>query len=224
MNYVDFIIIGFVLIGFILGYKDGLVRKIIGLLGLFLGIFLAVKFAAKAGRLIAPLMDGEVYLAEIAAGILIFLAVLVLSAVVKRLVHPHDKVSKFVNQLLGGITGTVQIIFLISGIFLFLNIFNVPDKKASGKSMFYSSVYGIMPKTIDFMIGGKDFFKDYIENKDKAELKKNDKLESRRKDSAEPEITAAKDTLSQPEKNKKMKKTVIIKKNKNRQTTKIARN
>lgn len=224
MNYVDFIIIGFVLIGFILGYKDGLVRKIIGLLGVFLGIFLAVKFAAKAGRLIAPLMDGEVYLAEIAAGILIFLFVLILTAVVKRLVHPHDKVSKFVNQLLGGITGTIQIIFIISGILLFLNIFNVPDKKAAGKSMFYSSVYGIMPKTIDFMIGGKDFFKDYIENKDKAEIKKNGEAKGSEAGNGSTKITAVKDTLSQPEKNKKMKKTVIIKKNKNRPMPKIAQN
>lgn len=213
MNYVDFIILGFVIIGFILGYKDGLVRKIIGLLGLFLGIFLAVKFAAKAGKLIAPMMDQEVYLAEIAAGIIIFIAVIVLTAVVKRLVHPHDKVSKFVNQLLGGITGTIQIIFLISGIFLFLNIFNVPDKKAAGKSLLYGSVYGLMPKTIEFMIGGKDFVKDYIESKDRAELKKN-----------KAEITPAKDTLSVSEKNKKIKKTVITRKNKTRQMTKIAAN
>lgn len=208
MNYVDFIIIGFVIIGFILGYKDGLVRKIIGLLGLFLAIFLAVKFAAKAGKLISPLMDQEIYLAEIAAGILIFIAVIIITSVIKRVIHPHDKVSKFANQILGGITGTVQIIFFISGIFLFLNIFNVPDKKTAGKSMFYGSVYGIMPKTIEFMIGGKDFVKDYIENKDKAELKKNG-----------TEITPAKDTLSVSEKNKKVNKTVVTKKNKTRQNT-----
>ncbi|MGE5431465.1 MAG: CvpA family protein [Syntrophomonadaceae bacterium] len=213
MNYVDFIIIGFVIIGFILGFKDGLVRKIIGLLGLFLGIFLAVKFAAKAGKLIAPLMDQEIYLAEIAAGILIFIAVIVLTSIIKRVIHPHDKVSKFVNQILGGVTGTVQIIFLISGIFLFLNIFNVPNKKTADKSLLYGSVYGIMPRTIEFMIGGKDFVKDYIESKDRAELKKNG-----------AQITPAIDTLSASEKNKKVNKTVITKKNKNRQITKIAAN
>jgi membrane protein required for colicin V production len=206
-----------VLIGFILGYKDGLVRKIIGLLGVFLGIFLAVKFAAKAGTLIAPLMDQEFYLAEIAAGFLIFLAVVVIASVVKRMVHPHDKVSKFTNQLLGGITGTIQIVFIISGLFLFLNIFNVPDKKAADKSLLYGSVYGVMPKTIDFMIGGKNFVKDYIESKDKAELKKDG-----------TGISPAKDTLSVAEKNKKVKKTVTTKrtvapkKSKAKQTTKIA--
>jgi membrane protein required for colicin V production len=200
-----------VLVGFILGYKDGLVRKIIGLLGIFLGIFLAVKFAAKAGTLIAPMMDQEIYLAEIAAGILIFLIVIVLTSIIKRMVHPHDKVGKFANQLLGGLTGTIQIIFIISGIFLFLNIFNVPGKKAQDKSLLYGSVYELMPKTIDFMIGGKNFVRDYIENKDKAELKKNG-----------TEVTAAKDTLSAAEKNKKVKKTVITKKAKSRQMPKIA--
>jgi len=42
MNYIDYILIAIILIGFILGYKDGLVRKVIGLLGLVVAIFLAI--------------------------------------------------------------------------------------------------------------------------------------------------------------------------------------
>ncbi|MGE5680046.1 MAG: CvpA family protein [Bacillota bacterium] len=167
MNYLDYIIAGLIIIGFILGYKDGLVRKIIGLLGIFLGIFLGIRLSSTVGKLIAPLMDHEDYLAEIVAGILIFILVIIATSVLKRLIHPHDKVSKFVNQILGGMTGIVQIIFFISGFFLFLNIFNVPDKKTADKSLLYNPVSSIMPKTIDFMIGGKDIFKEYIENKDK---------------------------------------------------------
>ncbi|MGE5401608.1 MAG: CvpA family protein [Ignavibacteriales bacterium] len=167
MNYLDYIIFGLIVIGFILGFKDGLVRKIIGLLGIFLGIFLAVKLSGKAGKLIAPLLDQELYLAEIAAGLIIFVLTVILASVVKRLVHPHDKVSKLANQILGGMTGIVQIVFFMSGIFLFLNIFKIPEKKVADNSFLYGSVYNVMPKTIDFMIGGKDFVKDYIENKDK---------------------------------------------------------
>jgi len=167
LNYLDYIIIALILVGFILGYKDGLVRKIIGLLGIFAGIFLAVKFSDSLGRILSPLMDNELYLSEIIAGVIIFLLCIIIASIIKRVIHPHDKVNKFLNQFLGGLTGILQIVFFTSIAFLFLSLFSFPSKETSRKSILYSSVYSVVPSTIDFLIGGKDFVKDYIENKDK---------------------------------------------------------
>jgi len=50
LNYIDYIIILFLIVGFLLGFRDGLVRKIIGLIGLILGIVLAFEFAGMAGK------------------------------------------------------------------------------------------------------------------------------------------------------------------------------
>ncbi|MDP4172662.1 MAG: CvpA family protein [Bacteroidota bacterium] len=177
MNYLDYIIAGLLILGFILGYKDGLVRKIIGLIGIFLGIFLAVKLSPKLGQLISPLFDNEEYLAGIIAGIAVFIIVIIATTILKRVIHPHDKVSKFANQMLGGLTGVIQILFFTSGFFLFLNIFNVPNKKTADKALLYHPVAEVMPKTIDFMIGGKNIFREYIENKDKLKDGKNDQEE-----------------------------------------------
>ena len=49
MNYIDYILIVIVLIGFLLGFKDGLIRKIIGLIGLIAGIALALGKIAPEG-------------------------------------------------------------------------------------------------------------------------------------------------------------------------------
>lgn len=175
MNYLDYIILALIIIGFILGFKDGLVRKIIGLAGIIAGIFLAVKFSDRFGQLLSPLMDYELYLSEIIAGIIIFLICIVAASIIKRVIHPHDKVNKFVNQFLGGITGIVQMVFFASFFFLVLSLFRFPSEETSKKSLLYSSVYGIVPGTIDFLIGGKDFVRDYIENKDKnAKIKSSD--------------------------------------------------
>lgn len=174
MNYIDYIILGIVIIGFILGYKDGLVRKVIGLLGLIVAIFLGVTYAGELGEYLAPMFNNENYLAKIVSGFIIFMATILAFAILKRLVHPSDKVSKFVNQLLGGIAGTIQIIFFTSVFLLLLNVLSIPKQEDINESILYSSIYSVIPTTIDLIIGSdfktEGFIKDYIESKNTKEL------------------------------------------------------
>jgi len=178
LNYIDFIIIALFLVGFILGFKDGFIRKLIGLAGIVVGIFLAVKLSDTAGKLLLPIFNGEPYLAGIIGAILIFVLTIVAASIIKRLVHPHDKVNKMLNQILGGTAGCIQVVFFLSLIFLLLSAFNYPDEKTSSESLFYKPVYSVVPGTIGFLIGGKDLVKEYIGDPDKKNQKiKTDKKE-----------------------------------------------
>ncbi len=174
MNYIDYIIIVIVLIGFLLGFKDGLVRKIIGIIGLVLAIGLAIQFSDPLGLFIAPVFGDELYLSSIIAGIFIFVLTILAFTVIKRIVHPLDKVNKFVNQILGGAAGAIQIIFFLSAFFIFLNVFRLPNKEAKENSLFYFTVSGVIPSTIDFVLGTnfktKMIIKDYIDSKDQIEV------------------------------------------------------
>ena len=134
MSYFDYIIVAVLLVGFILGFKDGLVRKIIGLLGIIVGLVLAFYYSEKAAVYLAPLFNNELYLAQIVAGLLIFILTIFVASVIKRIVHPLDKVNRFLNQFLGGITGAIQILFFLSVFLLFLDIFNVPSVKTKDES------------------------------------------------------------------------------------------
>ena len=167
MNYIDYTIIIIVLIGFLLGYKDGLVRKLIGLIGFVIGVFVAFKFAEPAGAYIAPVFNDDTELAVIIAGILIFLLVILLTSLIKRVIHPFDKVNRFLNQLLGGIAGVIQIVFFISGFLLFLNIFRFPSEDVRNGSLLYNDVYKVIPVTIDLIAGKdskiKDLAREYIQ-------------------------------------------------------------
>ena len=153
MNYIDFIIIFILFIGFALGFRDGLIRKLIGLIGLVFGVVLALEFYKELGLFISPIINDEIYLAEIIAWLFIFIGVIFLASILKRIIHPLDKVNKFMNQLLGGISGTLQILFFISGFVLFLNVFNIPNSEDKEGSLFYNSVYNVIPVTIDLIIG-----------------------------------------------------------------------
>ena len=180
MIYIDYIIVVVILIGFILGFKDGLVRKIIGLTGLALGILFAIEFSGDLGAFLSPVFNDEIYFSNIVSGFLIFFLTILLASVIKRIVHPLDKVNKFVNQLLGGLTGAIQIIFFISGFLLFLNIFNIPSKETRQDSIFYNGIASLVPNTIDFILGDnsktKNLFQEYIEGNDEAPVEEEEKL------------------------------------------------
>lgn len=170
MNLVDIIIIAVVIIGFILGFKDGCIRKLIGLTGFALAIFLTAKYAVIIGQKFNDWLGIEYYLSKIIAGIFIFFGIIIVFAILKRIVHPFDKVNNLVNQIMGGILGVIQILFFLSGIFFLLNIFNAPSKNVRKNSLFYQKVYNIIPMTINYINNytpdTKDLLKDYINKKD----------------------------------------------------------
>ncbi|MBN1300235.1 MAG: CvpA family protein [Melioribacteraceae bacterium] len=170
MNYLDYLIIAVIILGFILGFKDGLVRKIIGVLGLIIGVALAFEYSDDIAVYLAPFLNDEIYLAELFSGFLIFFITMILFAILKRIIHPFDKVNRFMNQLLGGIAGAVQIIFFISGFLLLMNVFSYPDKSDRSESLLYDITYSVIPSTIDLFMGkdskAQNIIKDYIEEKE----------------------------------------------------------
>jgi membrane protein required for colicin V production len=165
LNFLDIIILAVFLIGFALGYKDGLIRKLIGLVGLALAIYLAAKYAESFGRTLANLAGLEIYFAKIIAGILLFFAIVSIFSFIKRVVHPFDKVNNFINQLLGAIVGTAQVLFFLSAVFFILSMFGLPEDSSTEGSLFYKSVYNILPETVNFLNDytpePKKFFENY---------------------------------------------------------------
>lgn len=170
MNYIDIIIIAAIAIGFLLGFKDGFVRKLVGIIGFITAVIVAILFSSFLGRLIESTLGIEFYLAEIMAGVLLFVAIMIVTTILKRVIHPFDKVNNLINQLIGGFVGVLQLLFFLSAIFLLLNIFDFPDKKTQKSSMFYRYVYGVIPTSVDFLKdytpSTEDVIKDYINHKD----------------------------------------------------------
>lgn len=170
MNFIDIIIITALAIGFLLGFKDGFVRKLVGIIGFIAAVTIAILFSSFVGRMIESVFGIEFYLAEIMAGLLLFIAIMIVTTILKRVIHPFDKVNNFINQLIGGFVGIIQLLFFISAILLLLNIFDFPDKKTQKSSVFYKYAYSTIPTSIDFLKdytpSTEDVIKDYINQKD----------------------------------------------------------
>jgi membrane protein required for colicin V production len=170
LNLVDLIIFVIAVIGFILGFKDGFIRKLIGFVGFVLAIYFSITYAAQLGKSVENTFGIEFYLSEIIAGVVIFIGIIVLTAIIKRLVHPYDKVNNLLNQIVGGVVGLIQILFFISAALYILNVFNVPSENSKKGSLLYEPVYSIIPATINFVGNytpeAKKRIKDYINDKD----------------------------------------------------------
>lgn len=151
MNYIDLILIVIIAIAFILGFKDGFVRKLIGTIGFLLAVFLSITFSTALGEFVFKLLGIELYFAEILAGVIIFFATITAFSFLKRVVHPFDKVNSLINRLMGGISGLLQILFFLSALLYLLGIFEIPDKDKRKESLLYKPVYSLVPKTIDFL-------------------------------------------------------------------------
>ena len=158
------------LIGFILGYKDGFVRKLIGIVGFVLAVFLSIYFASQLGLVIESVFRIEYYFAEIVGGVIIFVAVITIAMILKRVLHPFDMVNNLINQIVGGIVGSIQIIYFLSAIFIILNLFNLPEKQTRDQSILYSPTYKVIPLTIQYLSyytpQPRKLIEEYIHDKD----------------------------------------------------------
>ncbi len=165
MNILDIIIFAIFLIGFALGYKDGIIRKLIGLAGLALAIYLSAKYAESFGNTLADVTGLEIYFAKIIGAIILFFAIIITFSLIKRIIHPFDKVNNFINQLLGAIVGAAQLLFFLSAVFFILSMFGLPQESSTKGSLFYKTVYNILPETVNFLNdytpAPKKFFENY---------------------------------------------------------------
>ncbi len=149
MNVLDIVIAAILSIGFILGYKDGFVRKLIGTIGFVAAVYFAIRFSFDLGKAIENVLGIEIYLARIIGGLAIFLAIMVLTSILKRIIHPFDKVNNLINQIVGGIVGTLQVLVFLSALFFLLNVFKIPGKETADGSFLYKPVYNVIPFAID---------------------------------------------------------------------------
>ena len=170
MILLDALIIIGVLIGFILGFKDGFIRKLVGIAGFIVAVILAVFFAGSLGLMIENAFGIEYYLSEIIGGVVIFFGVLLIFTLLKRVVHPFDKVNNLINQIIGGVIGSIQILYFLSAIFVIVNVFNLPEKETRNNSIFYNSTYQLIPLTIEYLSNytpqPRKIIEQYINEKD----------------------------------------------------------
>jgi membrane protein required for colicin V production len=126
MNLLDLVLLLILAWGAIAGYRNGLFREVASLLGLVLGVFLAIIAADVTGRVAAGMVDWNVLPLKVLAFVVVFaLIILILKALAGALTGLFKAVMlNFFNRLAGFFFGLLKASILISLVLFFLQLFN----------------------------------------------------------------------------------------------------
>lgn len=150
-HYLDYVIIGFLIIGFLLGFKDGLLKKILSLLGFIVAIIAAIYLSPKVRPFFIDALNFSPKTSLYVSIILIFLLFFILSKIVVKLFKPQNSVLGFIDRLIGGIIGIFQLGLLLSALLIILNFFEYPTQEEKKQIKYYSLVYNLIPSTFKFV-------------------------------------------------------------------------
>ena len=151
MNTLDIIIIVLLVWGGIAGFRKGFFLEAAALIGLVLGIYLAVIAADIAGKVFSGLVDWNPLPIRILTFIVVFGLIVVILKLIGKLITEFFKaiMLNFINRLLGLVLGVAKFAFLISVVFLFVAILNeqyslMPEHWLEN-SYFYDKLQGLAP-------------------------------------------------------------------------------
>ncbi len=151
MNLVDILIIIGVILYMILGYRDGVMKKIFGILGFWVGLIIATKYMQFVGGYFMNWFDLE----ESVADVLSFFCIFTLIAMIGNFTYrwygksTTESLNTF-SRVGGAILGAAQGLVGVSLILLMLNIYDVPAEDVQNDSYFYNDTIQIAPSVFDF--------------------------------------------------------------------------
>lgn len=160
----DGILMIFVILAFIRGWKKGLLWAICSLLAVFLGIVIALKLSGVLSEYLFTQQILSSKYTMLVAFVILFLGTIYLFRTAIKLIEGLlDKLFLgWVNNLSGGLLYAFFVVFIVSTFCWLANQINLlkPAMKAESKS--YSYIEPIAPKTIGFVSSYLPFCKDMI--------------------------------------------------------------
>jgi len=150
-DLIDYIILGFLVLGFILGFKDGFIKKIFSLIGFVISIIAALTFSPRTRSYLINYLDLNPSTAVVVSFVLIFLIVFILSKLIIKFIRPKKSVLGLIDRTIGGLIGIFQMGLFLSGILIFLSLFKFPSNEQKSSLKYYNFTYNLLPETFDFV-------------------------------------------------------------------------
>lgn len=149
MSVFDIVVISLLLISAILGFKNGFVKQLFGLLAVFLGVYCAFKFSGLISSLIQKLITVDPLTLSVVAFILIMILVWIGVVFLGKLLNSMVKLAAlaFINRLLGLLFATIQTLFIISAMVYAFSYLEVSKEQAVNNELSKSKLYQPMLRT-----------------------------------------------------------------------------
>ena len=126
MNYIDIVILLFLLYGAFRGFSKGLIIEVATLAGLILGVFIAIRYSPFTEGILKDFLNiTSRYLSYIALAVTFLLVVIAVYLLGKMLTRLFDIISLgLVNKLLGTLLGIAKYFIMVCVLLMIVDALN----------------------------------------------------------------------------------------------------
>lgn len=127
MNLIDLIITIALLIAFVRGYRNGLIKEIMSLISIFFGLFLAIYFSDYIKSFLIEKFQYQSNFIDIVSFVITFLLAFFGIKILTKMI---DKIADvlflgWINNIFGGIFSTLKMVIFIGTLLIFVEKVNV---------------------------------------------------------------------------------------------------
>ena len=127
MNYIDIIVLLFLLWGAYRGFSKGLIIEVATLLGLVFGVYVAIKYSSYTEDILVDFLNiSSRYISYIALAVTFVLVAIVVYIIGKLLTKLIDIISLgLINKLLGTILGVAKYFVVVCVLLMIIDALNI---------------------------------------------------------------------------------------------------
>ncbi|MBI2619982.1 MAG: CvpA family protein [Ignavibacteriales bacterium] len=149
---IDLFIIFPIIVLCVLGFRDGLVKKGIGLLVTVIALVLSQVFLDDMAGFYVEEFDIERSDAVMAGFFTVFFGLIFLQSLIYRLAAHNYKIGGIADRTVGSLLGLFQGLVIMSVIFMILALQRFPSRQYRIDSRLYTSVVNVAPMLLDFTL------------------------------------------------------------------------
>ncbi len=138
-----------IIVAILVGFRDGLVRKLVAIAATVAALFLAQFLMADAGNALVEAFDVDKSSAPVLGYFSVFFGILILQSLLYRLLAKGYKIGGIADRIIGSVLGFVQASIVVSAILMMLATQGWPSRQARKESRLYRSLVNIAPSLLD---------------------------------------------------------------------------
>lgn len=157
MNYIDIIILLFLLWGAYRGFSKGLIIEVATLLGLVFGVYVAIKYSSYTEDILVDFLNiSSRYISYIALAVTFVLVAIVVYIIGKLLTQLIDIISLgLINKLLGTILGVAKYFVVVCVLLMIVDALNIKfqflSEETQQKSLLFYPFLNFAQKIYNFI-------------------------------------------------------------------------
>jgi membrane protein required for colicin V production len=168
MNLLDVFILLMVLVFAIQGYRNGIVREVLTIVGVIFAVFIAFQYMNELAEMLMPYFDQPEDVITLISGLIMFTATFVLVLTIAFLIRKFLELIKLniINRIFGSIFGGLKSAIAVSAILLLFAGFGIPGDETRNDSLTYPYIIQLAPAAFNMVaaaIPGTENFVNRIE-------------------------------------------------------------